>query len=132
MQCRKLHEQVYTEFPQGLVLALTQAWMTLLADGFYPRTFKERRTFRRVIMPAVYNFVDGCSHDHNFASESVHGWSSSAKFVDDDVVVVVVQYLCNMVYVHSYLIEIVYTPCYVRIDQKGIESAAVKTGQDIK
>jgi hypothetical protein len=27
---------------------------------------------------------------------------------------------------------IIYTPCYVSSDEKGIESAAGKTGQDIK
>ena len=26
-------------------------------------------------MPAAYNFVDGCSHGYNYASQSVHGWS---------------------------------------------------------
>jgi hypothetical protein len=29
-------------------------------------------------------------------------------------------------------IWIIYTPCYVSSDEKGIESAAGKTGQDIK
>jgi hypothetical protein len=57
----------------------------------------------------------------------VNSKDSAAKFV-----VVVVQFLCNMVYVKACFIEIVYTSCYVGINRKGIESTAVKTGQDIK
>jgi hypothetical protein len=34
--------------------------------------------------------------------------------------------------VSFFIIIIIYTPCYVSSDEKGIESAAGKTGQDIK
>jgi hypothetical protein len=36
---------------------------------------KEYKTFCREFVPAAYNFVNGCSHDYNYASQSVHGWS---------------------------------------------------------
>jgi hypothetical protein len=41
IQCRKTQEQVCSEFPEGPVLALTWAWATLFADGFYTRHFKK-------------------------------------------------------------------------------------------